>query len=386
MGDDLKRKILLQNLSSNNPILEKLKGGQEPNSNEEGSDSIGDLPSLKNDYKRQDNNSTNCTYIPPSQWNTYFRSNEHIKVQSRNIEFNTYYTVPSSILGPSLPVFIFHHGAGLSGLSFANLARNLGDQLNNNCCCLSFDARGHGGTKFIDAKQAQNYFRDDFVDDFHTLVEYFVSEKLKHLPTEKLSIIFIGHSLGGSICTFTYSKLSIELKKQVIGVAMFDIVEEAATLALEKVNHFLQATPNMFSGYEEAIDWHVSHELSRLRESADIAIPALFKPTESGKVVRITNLETFRPFWRTWFSDLSKSFVSLPTCKLLILAGNDNLDRELIIGQMQGKYQLVVFQDSGHFIQEDTPRKTALTLVDFWKRNDNKNVVIKSNWGSSNKV
>lgn len=94
----------------------------------------------------------------------------------------------------------------------------------------------------------------------------------------------------------------------------------------------------------------------------------------------IPNLGTFCKI------DLSHSFVGLPVSKLLILAGNENLDKELIVGQMQGKYQLVVFQDSGHFIQEDSPIKTAITLIDFWKRNDSRNVVIKTNWGQHKTV
>ena len=35
-----------------------------------------------------------------------------------------------------------------------------------------------------------------------------------------------------------------------------------------------------------------------------------------------------------------------------------------------GIYQLQVFPDAGHFIQEDQPVKTAQVLVDFFKRND----------------
>jgi protein phosphatase methylesterase 1 len=34
-----------------------------------------------------------------------------------------------------------------------------------------------------------------------------------------------------------------------------------------------------------------------------------------------------------------------------------------------GKFQLSIFPDAGHFLQEDTPMKTASTLVEFWKRN-----------------
>ena len=44
---------------------------------------------------------------------------------------------------------------------------------------------------------------------------------------------------------------------------------------------------------------------------------------------------------------------------MLVLAGTDRLDRELMIGQMQGKYQLVVVPDVGHFVHEDAPERTA---------------------------
>ena len=38
--------------------------------------------------------------------------------------------------------------------------------------------------------------------------------------------------------------------------------------------------------------------------------------------------------------------------------------------EWKGKYQLQVFPEAGHFIQEDQPTKTAQVLVDFFKRND----------------
>ena len=226
-----------------------------------------------------------------------------------------------------------------------------------------------------------NFNRDSFIEDFVGLLNYWYKSKISQEPLQNVSIILVGHSLGGSICTFAYHKLSTELQKKILGITMLDIVEEAAIQALNKVEHFLRNTPNVFRSIDDAVDWHVQHALSRLRTSAEISIPALFTPVKSEKVVRITNLKTFSPFWDTWFTGLSHSFVALPVSKLLILAGNENLDKELIVGQMQGKYQLVVFQDSGHFIQEDSPTKTAITLIDFWKRNDSKNVVIKTNWG-----
>ena len=62
---------------------------------------------------------------------------------------------------------------------------------------------------------------------------------------------------------------------------------------------------------------------------------------------------------------LSKKFLQARGGKLLILAGTDRLDRELIIGQMQGKYQLVVLPEVGHFLHEDAPAKTASSVSLF---------------------
>ena len=53
-----------------------------------------------------------------------------------------------------------------------------------------------------------------------------------------------------------------------------------------------------------------------------------------------------------WFTSLSKLFLSARTARLLVLAGTERLDRELMIGQMQGKFQLVVVPDTGHMIHE----------------------------------
>jgi protein phosphatase methylesterase 1 len=113
-----------------------------------------------------------------------------------------------------------------------------------------------------------------------------------------------------------------------------------------------------------------------------MSIPPLLK-NKDGKYIWAMDLKKTVDYWDDWFTGLSKNFVNAPTSKLLILAGTDNLDKELMIGQMQGKYQLVVFQDSGHFIQEDVPKKAAVTLLDFWERNDRDQTVIKSTWGSN---
>ncbi|KAL8674056.1 MAG: hypothetical protein Q9168_001543 [Polycauliona sp. 1 TL-2023] len=90
-------------------------------------------------------------------------------------------------------------------------------------------------------------------------------------------------------------------------------------------------------------------------------------------------------YWESWFTGLSKKFLEAKGGKLLVLAGTDRLDKELMIGQMQGKYQLQVFPEAGHFIHEDQPRKTAMLVLDFYRRNDRKALVLPSKVGQSTK-
>jgi len=89
-----------------------------------------------------------------------------------------------------------------------------------------------------------------------------------------------------------------------------------------------------------------------------------------------TDLAATQPFWEGWFVGLSKKFLEARGGKLLLLAGTDRLDKELTIGQMQGKYALQVFPEAGHFIHEDLPEKTAMVIVDFYKRNDRSALVL----------
>lgn len=47
-----------------------------------------------------------------------------------------------------------------------------------------------------------------------------------------------------------------------------------------------------------------------------------------------------------------------------------------MIGQMQGKYQLQVFPEAGHFVHEDQAEKTAMIIADFYRRNDRSALVL----------
>lgn len=139
---------------------------------------------------------------------------------------------------------------------------------------------------------------------------------------------------------------------------------------------YLASRPSIFGSVEEAVNWHTRSRTIRSAESAAVSVPSLLTRQPSGKYTWRTNLNTTSSFWSDWFTGMSSKFISGRGAKMLILAGTDRLDRELMIGQMQGKFQLVVLPEAGHFVQEDVPAKTAELLVEFFRRNDRSAMVL----------
>lgn len=81
-----------------------------------------------------------------------------------------------------------------------------------------------------------------------------------------------------------------------------------------------------------------------------------------------TPLQRSDKYWDGWYRGLSETFLALKVPKVLILAGTDRLDRQLTIGQMQGRFQLVLLPQAGHAVHEDEPEKTAEAVGGFLRR------------------
>lgn len=90
---------------------------------------------------------------------------------------------------------------------------------------------------------------------------------------------------------------------------------------------------------------------------------------EPAKYTWRIDLSKTEQFWQGWFSGLSKLFLSCECPKLLLLAGVDRLDRDLTVGQMQGKFQMHVVPKSGHAVHEDAPEQVADCIASFLIRN-----------------
>ncbi|CAG8579129.1 5447_t:CDS:2 [Paraglomus occultum] len=324
-------------------------------SEEESRDSLGELPqTLSNTRDRND--------YSPIPWEDYFPISLDIGIPGTDDVFRTY-EIPAN--NPNSPIFVFHHGAGYSGLSFALCAKKTHELLNGDCCMFTYDCRGHGATHTSDETTwSLERLSQDVVD---VVTNYFGGmEELK-----SRDIFLIGHSMGGSVVAEVASKC---LLPSVMCIALLDVVEGYAVEALAAMASYLSTRPTDFDSLERGIKWSVKSRTIRNRQSARISFPSTLREvghdTGKTKYVFRADLAASQPFWEGWFSGLSGKFLLARAAKLLILAGTDRLDTPLTIAQMQGKYQLVVMPEVGHQLQEDDPEKTAQTLVDFWKRNE----------------
>lgn len=301
-------------------------------------------------------------------------------------------------------LFFFHHGAGFSALSFALAAREITRLTGGEAGVMALDCRGHGRTSHppsipLPLDMSVERLAKDCVE---------VLQALYPKPGQMPTLVLVGHSMGGSVVTSLCAALqAMPIPAKVAGVAVLDVVEGTAMDALEGMRGIVLSHPKGFESVAVGIKWHVDGGSIHNLDSARRSVPSLLVPnpgytasTTSASPIEEEAIEELAeeddatiphesveesssyPFiwradllatqqhWRGWFEGLSKRFLSARTARLLLLAGTDRLDKELMVGQMQGKYQLTVFPDVGHCLQEDAPEKTAKLLVDFWRRNE----------------
>ena len=229
---------------------------------------------------------------------------------------------------------------------------------------MAFDFRGHGKSVFEDSEDLS---ADTLVNDtIHLLDTLYRSS-----PTPP-SIVLVGHSMGGAIATRVAASGRV---KGLVGLAVVDVVEGTALEALGSMQRIIASRPSSFPSMHKAIEWAVSSNTVRNLESARVSIPdQLVQRGEAGgehdgqRWVWRTNLAQTEQHWRGWFSGLSQLFLGVRAGKLLVLAGCDRLDKDLTVGQIQGRFQMVVLPFTGHLVHEDQPEPTAATLINFANR------------------
>nr|TKW04541.1 hypothetical protein SEVIR_7G117100v2 [Setaria viridis] len=266
----------------------------------------------------------------PLDWSAYFDEERSVAIPGTDDVFNVY------TAGSDGPVVFCLHGGGYSGLSFALAARQMKDKAR----VVAMDLRGHG----------KSTTSNDLDLSIETLTNDVIAVIRTMYGDSSPAIILVGHSMGGSVAVHVAARKEI---RNVHGLVVVDVVEGTAMASLVHMQKILSNRAQHFPSIEKAIEWSVKGGSLRNVESARVSIPSTLKYDES----------------REWYEGLSDKFLSCPVQKILLLAGTDRLDRALTIGQMQGKFQMVVVRHTGHAIQEDVPEEFASHILNFISRN-----------------
>ncbi|XP_066348971.1 uncharacterized protein [Miscanthus floridulus] len=299
----------------------------------------------------------------PLDWSAYFDEERRVAIPDTDDVFNPNLLGTERLrccccfnvytAGSEGPVVFCLHGGGYSGLSFALAASRMKDKAR----VVAMDLRGHG-------KSTTNDDLDLSIETLTNDVIAVIRTMYGDLPP---AIILVGHSMGGSVAVHVAARKEI---RNLHGLVVIDVVEGTAMASLVHMQKILANRAQHFPSIEKAIEWSLKGGPLRNIESARVSIPSTLKYDESRECYTYrTPLEQTEKYWKGWYEGLSDKFLSCPVQKILLLAGTDRLDRALTIGQMQGKFQMVVVRHTGHAIQEDVPEEFASHLLNFISRN-----------------
>ncbi|KAH7408359.1 Alpha/Beta hydrolase protein [Phaeosphaeria sp. MPI-PUGE-AT-0046c] len=312
---------------------------------------------------------------PAIHWSDYFAQEFYLEQDSRpngggsgRAKFHVYVTPPAT---PKAPLLVLHHGAGSSAMSFALMAKEVKKGMPE-LGILAVEARDHGSVVWDEEGNVDN---DLSVENLSQDLVDMLGLTQKRLGWIELpTVVLIGHSLGGAVVTHT-ANTSL-LGSKLLGYAVLDVVEGSAMEALKHMQAYLASRPKAFQSLPAAVEWHIRSRTLRNPQSARASVPSLLLQGSDERWLWRTELGSTEAYWENWFTGMSSKFLKGKGAKLLVLAGTDRLDKELMIGQMQGKFQLQVFPAAGHFLHEDQPDKTADVIIEFVKRNDRSTLIL----------
>lgn len=255
------------------------------------------------------------------------------------------------------------HGAGLSAASFALLA----EKVKPFASLVSFDLPKHGNSK--------NYTEDADLS-LKNIVNLSISVLNYLIEKNPLcSIVLLGHSLGGSVVAKISHELSGQTgvenpktKRHVVGLIVIDVVEGSAIDALPFMKNFVLGKKNKFGKIDDAIEYTLKSKILYNAKSARISVPTQIGLKDDRWVWK-TDLLTTEKYWKDWFIGLNSNFLSSLLPKVLILAHQDRMDKELTIAQMQGRFKLVCLNGVvGHCLHEDDPNQMGDLIKLFLKQ------------------
>ncbi|XP_071787479.1 protein phosphatase methylesterase 1-like [Asterias amurensis] len=323
-------------------------------------------------------------------WSNYFDSSQDVVVDKD--VFRVYRR------GTEGPVVLYLHGGGLSALSWSVLSSVVTSRVK--CQCIALDFRGHGDTV---TTNEEDLSAPTLASDVGNVITALFGEE--RVPP----IVVVGHSMGGAIAIHAAVQFLIP---SLAGLVVIDVVEGTALESLQSMQSFLRGRPKQFKSLEYAIEWAVKSGQIKNLESARVSMVGQLKRCTDGYKPRTdevpscssseaiveedeeqddlkeentpqqstsspdstpytwrVDLTRSESYWKGWFEGMSNLFLSVSAPKMLLIAGVDRLDRDLTVGQMQGKFWMQVLPQCGHCVHEDQPQKVADILAGFLTRN-----------------
>ncbi|TDH68130.1 hypothetical protein CCR75_008903 [Bremia lactucae] len=254
------------------------------------------------------------------------------------------------------PNIVLLHGGGYTSMTWCLVAAILKE----NFTLRAFDLRGHGQTL---TSHDDDLSIERLVDDTIRILNYLTPSTGPNTDdisdAEIPQTIIVGHSLGGAIAVRVAATGKVP---SLVGVMVIDVVEGTAMASLKHMGTILERRPSRFCSYKDAIHWALQSGTGRNSEAVEVSIPSQLEQLGDGSLVWKTDLASTSKYWHDWFIGLSKQFLSLKQAKVLVLAGSDRLDTELMRGQMMGKFEMRLIYSSGHAIQEDCPHEVAKAI------------------------
>lgn len=296
----------------------------------------------------------------PLSWNTCFDSCNDVFLSARNGTWRLYTAGFSSYESSPPPLIaVFLHGGGHSALSWALVSK----QMKSHVPVVAFDARGHGHSHAESETQLDT--ETQVLDSVALLCEFLNERWVRSASLPK--VVLCGHSMGGAIAIrIAATRPNFEIA----GLVVIDVVEGTAMAALPYMSKWVADRAHSFPSVEKAIRYVTRAGHVRNLQSARISVPPQVKFSNIDRCwYWRTPLEKTQQFWKGWFDGLSPVFLSLPVPKMLILANVNRLDKDLMIAQMQGKFQNILIPSAGHAIHEDQPEQTARAILDYLRRN-----------------
>jgi len=359
----------------------------------------------------------------PVAWNRYFTESKDVKINDGST-FRVY------ARGTDGPLLLLLHGGGFSALSWACFSDAITRLVS--CRCLALDLRGHGdSTTEDDSDLAEGRLSNDVAAVVRRLYGGDDDDDPKDPPPIILLGHSMGGAVAVHVANkdLLPTLIGLVVIDVVEGTALealanmqsflrgrpksFASIERAIEWAVRTghIRNCESARVSMIGQLKKSSGETATHELETkakdnavvddakpstglapLREDEadgeeeeeEASIASLNRSTNASTasatasaasaastddyVWRIDLAKT-EPYWKGWFSGMSQLFLGCSVPKMLLLAGVDRLDRDLTIGQMQGKFQMQVLPQSGHAVHEDAPDKVAECVANFLVRN-----------------